>query len=248
MTNGDKAKRLSKIAREFNVGIHTIVEFLQKKGVTIESNPNTKIAPDAYHILLKEYSTDIRLKEESAKLEIGKHRGKQESISIESELNTDTKPVNEVAEQEVIIKDNSSSRPVVKEEPVAKEVEKESKENVKVKVVGKIDLKPKKKEKKKEDEASDTKTKEDSKSQKVEELKSEKKIETTEDSKKPKVKESIKVDDKKSEQKKVEKAPVKEKIPEIKTKIDKLDEFQSGKASKAKSSKQAAAHESQPAQ
>ena len=37
------AQRLSKLAREFNVGIQTIVEFLHKKGIVIDPNPNTKV-------------------------------------------------------------------------------------------------------------------------------------------------------------------------------------------------------------
>ena len=35
MTEDNKATRLSKAAREFNVGIPTIVEFLNKKGSTL---------------------------------------------------------------------------------------------------------------------------------------------------------------------------------------------------------------------
>jgi len=46
MTAG-KTIRLSKLAREFNVGIHTIVEFLHKKGFKIDSNPNTKVSEEA---------------------------------------------------------------------------------------------------------------------------------------------------------------------------------------------------------
>jgi hypothetical protein len=41
-----KVKRLSKVAKELNVGISTIVEFLSGKGVEIDSNPNTKIDDD----------------------------------------------------------------------------------------------------------------------------------------------------------------------------------------------------------
>ena len=36
MTEATKATRLSKAAREFNVGIHTIVEYLAKKGIEVE--------------------------------------------------------------------------------------------------------------------------------------------------------------------------------------------------------------------
>ena len=41
-----------------NVGIATVVEFLQKKGYTVEANPNTKITEEQYAILVKEFSTD----------------------------------------------------------------------------------------------------------------------------------------------------------------------------------------------
>src|SRR3990167_6285731 len=64
-------KRLSKVAREFNVGIHTLVEFLASKGFDLESNPNTKIEPDAYTILLNEFQSEKSAKEESKKVSIG---------------------------------------------------------------------------------------------------------------------------------------------------------------------------------
>ena len=41
-----------------NVGIATVVEFLQKKGYTVEANPNTKISEEQYAVLVKEFSTD----------------------------------------------------------------------------------------------------------------------------------------------------------------------------------------------
>ena len=68
MTEDIKATRLSKAAREFNVGISTIVEFLHKKGFDLDPNPNTKLPHDAYVLLIKEYSTDISVKKESEKL------------------------------------------------------------------------------------------------------------------------------------------------------------------------------------
>ena len=42
MTDEIKPTRLSKAAREFNVGISTIVEFLNKKGFDLDPNPNTR--------------------------------------------------------------------------------------------------------------------------------------------------------------------------------------------------------------
>jgi len=58
----DKVKQSYK---RFNVGIATVVEFLQKKGYTVEANPNTKITEEQYAMLVKEFSTDKNLRLES---------------------------------------------------------------------------------------------------------------------------------------------------------------------------------------
>ncbi len=47
--------RLIKISREFNIGVSTIVEFLEKKGHKIDSNPNTKLSEELVDLLEKEY-------------------------------------------------------------------------------------------------------------------------------------------------------------------------------------------------
>lgn len=78
-----KATRLSKAARELNVGISTIVEFLGKKGHEIDSNPNTKVDPDLYDLLLQEYSLDQNVKKESEKLTLRTLRERQESLSLD---------------------------------------------------------------------------------------------------------------------------------------------------------------------
>ncbi|NCB09498.1 MAG: translation initiation factor IF-2, partial [Bacteroidia bacterium] len=75
--------RLSKLAREFNVGIHTIVEFLHKKGFDIDSNPNTKVEEDALRLLQQEYKVDVSLKKESEKISLKNIRPKKETISID---------------------------------------------------------------------------------------------------------------------------------------------------------------------
>ena len=75
--------RLSKLAREFNVGIHTIVEFLHKKGFDTDSNPNTKVSAEAVQLLEKEYKVDMSIKKESEKISLKSHRPKKESISID---------------------------------------------------------------------------------------------------------------------------------------------------------------------
>ncbi|WP_455673014.1 translation initiation factor IF-2 [Phocaeicola sp.] len=59
--------RLNKVTRDLNVGITTVVEFLQKKGYAIEPSPNAKITEEQYAVLVKEFSTDKNLKIESEK-------------------------------------------------------------------------------------------------------------------------------------------------------------------------------------
>ena len=61
------AIRLNKVTRDLNVGIATVVEFLQKKGHTIEASLNAKITEEQYAELVKEFSKDKNLKKESEK-------------------------------------------------------------------------------------------------------------------------------------------------------------------------------------
>ncbi len=87
--------RLNKVTRDLNVGIATVVDFLQKKGYTIEANPNTKITDEQYAALVKEFSKDKDLKIESEKIfqeRQNKERNKA-SVSIDDlQVETTTKP------------------------------------------------------------------------------------------------------------------------------------------------------------
>mgnify|MGYP000168802116 CR=1 FL=1 len=77
--------RLNKVTRDLNVGITTAVEFLQKKGFTVEANPNTKITDEQFELLKKEFSTDKNLRLESERFiqeRQNKERNKA-SVSIE---------------------------------------------------------------------------------------------------------------------------------------------------------------------
>jgi translation initiation factor IF-2 len=75
----DKGIRLSKVAREFNLGLHTVVEFLDKNGHKVESNPNTKIAGDLYDLLLQQFGTDKEIKAKSQ--QVVQQRQERETIS-----------------------------------------------------------------------------------------------------------------------------------------------------------------------
>ena len=54
--------RLIKVSKDLNVGINSLVEFLQKKGVAVEANPNTKIDIEQYELLVTEFGKDKKTK------------------------------------------------------------------------------------------------------------------------------------------------------------------------------------------
>jgi translation initiation factor IF-2 len=170
--------RLSKAAKEFNVGKDTIVEFLAKKGFQVDPSPNTKLTSDMYALLVKEYQGEKEVKNEAMKL--GNLSFKGGSVSVDSALQSQ-KVVDEEDHEEVIIRTNTISSPTKKTtKPVATEPEKveEKKEapkqevekatekvepekkddnvsGISLNILGKIDLEPKpreKQEKKKEKE------------------------------------------------------------------------------------------------
>ncbi len=60
-----KTVRLSKVTRDFNLGVHTVVEFLAEKGHAVEASPNTKIPDELYSLLEKEFGQDKAEKEAS---------------------------------------------------------------------------------------------------------------------------------------------------------------------------------------
>lgn len=77
---GGQEKRLNKVAKEFNISITTIVDFLHTKGIAIDSNPNTKIESTILSILDQQFKDDKVAKQNSETVDIG--REKRESISL----------------------------------------------------------------------------------------------------------------------------------------------------------------------
>ncbi len=64
-------RRLVKIAKELNVGLSTIVDFLQNKGFDIDPKPTAKVSDSMYQELLKEFQKSIAIKEKADQLVIG---------------------------------------------------------------------------------------------------------------------------------------------------------------------------------
>ncbi|MDR1682711.1 MAG: translation initiation factor IF-2 [Candidatus Symbiothrix sp.] len=76
--------RINKVLRELNVGIATAVEFLQKKGFSVEKDTNAKISDEEYELLAKEFDKDYALKLEAAKMSQERHqKEKKESVAVE---------------------------------------------------------------------------------------------------------------------------------------------------------------------
>ena len=122
------AVRLSKIAREFNVGLSTIVEFLHSKGIKISSDPNAKLTDEDYALVAKEFSSDSQVKKESSLVDLKNTRKKKETVTIDNagNISSGNEDTEEEEEEFISIKD---------------EVRFENK----IKIVDHIDLNPEKK-------------------------------------------------------------------------------------------------------
>ena len=114
--------RLIQVAKEFNVGINTITDFLHKKGIKSDGSPNTLVDAETYAVLEKEFGSNRSAA--SARNSIRERISlKQTTITLE-----EAKKQEREEEKEVVIKSNVIS---VKDElPQPK-------------ILGKIDLSPK---------------------------------------------------------------------------------------------------------
>lgn len=152
----DKPIILFKAVKELNVGIATAVEFLEKKGFSVENKPTTKLSREMYDSLLKEFQGDKIVKEEANQIVIGKIRRDEPEVT---EKVAEAPRKNVEFENEGILvknlnvhtphtekpKDEAAVAPKAKEEPAAAapapaEEKQEEGTLPGVKIVGKIDL------------------------------------------------------------------------------------------------------------
>jgi translation initiation factor IF-2 len=142
----EKMIRLGQASRKLNVGHNTILEFLSKKGFTVENNPNAKLTPEMFALLSKEYASSASEKIEASILTIGqKHT---ETLTVQSDAESHRKKTAE--DDNILIKNLGSKEIKSKEKEEARQPEKVQRESAKlegIKVLGKIDLETKKKEK-----------------------------------------------------------------------------------------------------
>ena len=82
MSDVSKPVRLSKAAREFNLGVDTIVEFLASKGIEVERKPNTKLEPDHYALVRANFADEKAAKQKAK--EKSKTLLEMEAIAVDS--------------------------------------------------------------------------------------------------------------------------------------------------------------------
>jgi translation initiation factor IF-2 len=97
-----KTMRLSKVAKEFNLSLGKITEFLAAKGRPVENNPNAKIGDEEYSLLSKEFSGDKSAKEEAQHVGLNLNKLKRESIVVEDTKAIKAKELEEQREREVL--------------------------------------------------------------------------------------------------------------------------------------------------
>jgi translation initiation factor IF-2 len=146
MVTGKKGTRLSKVARELNVGITTLVEYLQKQGVEISSNPNTKIDDVTHDTLERQFKKDHDARIEADRVNLRSSRSKQDSISIEENEETKSQDATEKPVAETVKVKERKTVHFEKKQP-KKDISKPEKvvipesEKPKIKIVGQVDLK-----------------------------------------------------------------------------------------------------------
>lgn len=72
--------RLNKVIKEFNVGLQTVVDFLGKKGFSINASPSEKITDEQYDLLRKEFGADKDLRTEAEKLLQNRQKEKRPAV------------------------------------------------------------------------------------------------------------------------------------------------------------------------
>ena len=97
MTENDNI-RINKVLKEFNIGMSTLVDFLRKKGVDIEANPNAKLTGDQYSLVAKEFKKEQIVKAESKKV----------AIKVKDITDKEPKAIEKEPEKELFVKTSVS--------------------------------------------------------------------------------------------------------------------------------------------
>ena len=77
--------RLNKVLRELNISLDRVIEFLSKKGISVEARPTTKISEEVYKILLEEFETDKSKRDASKEISEEKKKEKESTQMLQDE-------------------------------------------------------------------------------------------------------------------------------------------------------------------
>ncbi len=127
--------RLSKLTKQFSIGLARLVEFLNEKGANVDMNPNAKVSDEYLPAIEAKFGEDQKLKKDAAKVQIKL----KEIIEMGAKKKAGPEEEEDVPEREVVIKSNVLATELPKEEPV-KEEKPAAKEEGGLKIVDKIDL------------------------------------------------------------------------------------------------------------
>ena len=127
--------RLSKLTKQFSIGLARLVDFLNEKGANVEMNPNAKVSDEYLPAIEAKFGEDLKLKKDSEKVTIKL----KEIIELGSKKKKDVQEEDEAPEKEVVIKSNVlvEDKPAVQEQP---KEEPKAEEPAGLKIVDKIDL------------------------------------------------------------------------------------------------------------
>ena len=78
--------KISKVAKDLNVGVNTAVEFLRKHNIEVEDNPNARINDAAVELLVKEYSKDKDFKEQLNKYTTTRKEEKKTAVLVTHDI------------------------------------------------------------------------------------------------------------------------------------------------------------------
>lgn len=67
----DKRLRLRAVMQEFNLGLGSIVDFLAKKGHSVESKPTTQLSEEQYSMVQREFSNSAAIKQQAKGVTVG---------------------------------------------------------------------------------------------------------------------------------------------------------------------------------
>lgn len=92
----EKSIRVSKVLKEFNIGLGTLVDFLKSKKIEIKASPGTKIDSECYDLIKKEFGKDQILKDQSKKIAIKVKEITEKAENEKAESKDEETPVEEV--------------------------------------------------------------------------------------------------------------------------------------------------------